>query len=335
MGITSLPPQKAPYLVIFGAYLIAEVSYAITGLGAARVGIAAGGIVAAFILVKEISSSESKAFASAENSHAAAKVGKDGMWQCPKTHPLELRQISGKCDICRKFVCGATAGCASCGWDVCGDCHPLTAPSKPDVKVQITIQSMDAVVGDKKMDPFVEVRYAGSGSRTTAKRNAGRKAEWNETIGPFALVPGKALTCVVKDFDKAKGGGVKTEFVGSTQPLLVESLAKDEQGACECTLELLGAGGVGYCGQLQLTIQCVRSLDGLWSSSKGTLHAIVGGVCSDMHGHSGAFAAGGDRSCSLEFLGAAYKGTLSADSLSVEWRDKDVWSRVKLAKPQQ
>lgn len=134
--------------------------------------------------------------------------------------------------------------------------QPSTAVAQ--CMVTITVLNLAALAGDKKMDPFVELRYGdlkvGAGIRTSAKSSGGRNAVWNETLDPVPLVPGNWLMCSVFDFDSHGDH----EHIGEAQPRKLEAFDFDSSGTWEGPIKLskdTGGGGRIPRGQVFLSMQ--------------------------------------------------------------------------------
>lgn len=117
----------------------------------------------------------------------------------------------------------------------------------------ITLKSLKATIGDKKMDAFVEVKYAGRGVRSQVVKNGGREAVFDEELESMDLTPDAELVFSVGDFDK-KDGKVSKEPVGDTKPIKLEELATDDDGVFEGSFELFRQGRAKNTGKLFVRI---------------------------------------------------------------------------------
>lgn len=116
-------------------------------------------------------------------------------------------------------------------------------------KATITIKSLKATIGDKKMDTFVEIKYDGKGMRSQVVKDGGRDAVFNEELPAMDLTPGADLIFSVGDFDK-KDGQVSKEAIGDTKPIKIEELATNDDGVFEGSFELFREGRAKNTGKL-------------------------------------------------------------------------------------
>lgn len=118
---------------------------------------------------------------------------------------------------------------------------------RPAESLLMTVIRAEDPQGPLGRQLLVEVQYIGSTARTSASGCISGGANWNETIGPFPLAPGRRMVCCLIDgaglsaVDSSQG---KAETViGVSRPFSLEALPRDARGCWTGPVDFWGGNG--------------------------------------------------------------------------------------------